>query len=479
MSQRIKKTPVEIKRLQTFSHLSLRFLRAVRCLPSFATVLVGLTVEFTLGRGLALASQITDTGWSSRSASLGAPSAVMTDDPYCVANNPALCALSRKEGPNETRLRLGYGIYLQQARFDEIGAVVVENSTIGDQTLYGSPSVEPPLALGQSLGMSYTFTEYSLKPSFGLSVYTPLQRIAYFDATDGYQPQYVYYHQQRQTPEIQLGGGIALSEKWTLGVGAQLGFSSTTNANVFLQNGTSKSSTLNVTTSFKPQIAPFIGFGFLPSDSHRFGAVLRSALKQEQTVQIQSSARVIGNTSTLDFTVPASGSLGYVPASFSFGYQFLRPRSYSIFTQIEYQAWSMYRASTLSLDQATIDQCVGGCGIQFSPTLSPDSNYRDIVVPKIGAEISSSSIRYRASYVYRPSILASFPTDSGNALDTDEHRFALGLGLDTWIKVDLHASLSVLQQANVSKETPDTIGYPGYFVGGYLWSTGFTLTYEL
>ena len=419
---------------------------------------------------------MTDAGWNSRAAALGAPSAVLDSDPNGVASNPAFLSLERNL---KQRLRLGYSLVLQQTSYDEIGSVVTSNATIGDQVRTGAPALDPPVVFGQSFGMTYTFSELSYKPSFGISAYAPLQRIAYFESGDGYQPQYVYFQERKQLPELQIGGALKLSDELAAGLGFQMGFSSTTNANVFLQNGTNKSSTLNVTTSFKPKLAPFFGLAWRPSKPASYGLVLRAPLRQEQQIFIQSSARVIGNTSTLDFTVPASGSLGYTPTTLSLGHSYDLEDKAKIFLQLDYQAWSQYQSSTLSLDQATIDQCVGGCGIQFSPTLIPASDYRDIVVPRLGGELKNDRWAVRGSYVYRPSIVATLPTGSGNALDTDEHRMAAGFGYKGFLSFDAHVSLSYLARKEVTKSNPTDIGAPGYFVGGYVWATGLSLTYEL
>jgi long-subunit fatty acid transport protein len=122
----------------------------------------------------------------------------------------------------------------------------------------------------------------------------------------------------------------------------------------------------------------------------------------------------------------------------------------------------------------------------FSQSL-PNSQFKDIFRAQAGYEHRWSTWAWRAGYAWYPSPAPDMSGDL-NFLDSDRHTLHAGLGknwdkpfdfLDGQIKVDLAAFAQYLVPKDITKSNSNSVGYPGYKVGGWVYGYGVTLTSEL
>ena len=94
--------------------------------------------------------------------------------------------------------------------------------------------------------------------------------------------------------------------------------------------------------------------------------------------------------------------------------------------QAEQQYWSRYQSPALAIldPKATCENC----GTAIAPSKYPSFSFVDVLVPRLGAEVTVDDAAVRVGYSYRPSILKDLSTGSGNYLDPPKHVFNGGLG---------------------------------------------------
>ncbi len=427
-------------------------------------------------------------GFSSRAASLGGAMAASTREGASVYQNPAsLSQGDRKNHPNE-KLSFHWSIIYMTPEFEKIQNVIVENNYTSDQIRFADVDTSYPNTVGQTVGMGYEFKKSQLRWSFGVLAFLPLDELALVDSGETYIPEYVLHRSRNLKPELNLGIGLKPTDRFSLGLGIHLGTALTSNTTIYLQTDSTKVSTMRVAASLKTKASPYIGTQYEVSDTWMSGFVLRTPLSQNERINVQAATRAIGTVAALNFNFPAIATMYYEPWSAEWGNRFKLSYNQDLFAQVDYQAWSRFKAPALIINTPNTE--LGG--VQFSPGKNSAFEYRDIWVPRLGYEKRWDATLFRAGYAYRPSILKNPPSGAGNYLDPSEHRISAGMGFefarfldfDAPCRLDFHVAYHSLVHQKITKTPGDEtgtgtgnqkIGAPGFEAGGHIWGGGLTL----
>jgi long-subunit fatty acid transport protein len=453
-------------------------------------------------------------GFGSRTSSLGGAGLSWGFDGFASYHNPAGLALapgksSENLAEKEKRLQLSFGLLYMQPSFVPINNVVTQNAFNADTTA-GSPTyanvdtTSYRATTGQEFGFSYRLFPELLNFTFGLVTYLPLNQLAYMDTGESYVPEYVLYRARTQRPQIDLAAGVDLGRGFHVGAGLNFGFSLTSNASVFINTATNTASSMRFTSSLSPKASPYLGFLYAPDgdqSKYSLGAVFRFPMTSDNTMVLNSAARVFGNLAAVDFNFTALSALFYDPMSIEVGGSWQHFEWARFTGQIEYQYWSRFQAPALLIQQPQTTNCQPagspGCGtVTIAPGQVPTFTYSDIFVLRGGEEFKVTEVTtVRVGYAYKPSILggaSSSGAGSGNYLDPDTHSFNLGLGLnyrhfigyDAACRIDFNLAYQYIARSHVTKsavnESGNTldpkIGSPGYDVGGNLYGGGVSVS---
>jgi hypothetical protein len=441
-------------------------------------------------------------GYGSRSAALGGASVAWGADGYAAYSNPA--ALSSPETVSEStatdrRLIVSWGIMDLSPNFTPISQVVTENPVTSDKTTVGDVDQSYKATFGQILGLSYRLFPDTLNLSFGMTVFLPLEQLAYLDSGETYVPEYVLYRADTLRPAFDFGAGAKLGQHLNLGLGLHLAYSVTSNVDVFLQTDPTHPSSMRFSASQKVKGSPYFGALFFPTDRPQdwsIGAVLRLPLTSEANFKVNTAASILANFAALDFNFSALGALFYDPLTIELGTSIRHADWARLYLQLDYELYSKYQAPTLTITNPAVTNCQGsscGGGIQITPGQNTAPSFKNILVPRIGEEIElSGKTTLRAGYARRPSIIDGVPTGIGNMLDPGVNMFNAGLGFhfshflsyEVPCTLDLNLAYQLLDSFHVTKTPGDEsgnasgtkIGSPGYDAGGDQFGGGASLT---
>jgi len=436
-------------------------------------------------------------GFGSESAALAGAGAGVGFDAFSSYYNPAALALDHQS----QRLRLAYGLIFVSPKFTGINGVVVENKFVSDKETIGNVDNNYRDTLGQVIGLSYRLFPETRNFTFGLTIFLPLLQVGYMDTGETFVPEYFMYRARTQRPQIEVGLGLELTKSIRAGFGAHIAFGLSSNATVFINTQSNRTSTMRFTSTLTPKASPYFGLHFVPQDDpekYSAGLVYRLPLSATNNMTLNTGARVFGSFAALDFNFQAASALFYDPMSIELGGSIRHGSWGRLIAQVDYQFWSQFVAPALKIEQPSItctDQYGTACnsGIVLSPGQNPTFTYVNILVPRIGEELRLSELaKLRVGYSYRASILKDLPEGAGNYLDPPRHAVSLGLGLhfkkflsaETPWDLDFHASWDHLVSQTITKtpglENGDTtankIGYPGYTTGGNLFGGGVSVS---
>ncbi len=425
-------------------------------------------------------------GFGSRSAAMSGMSTALGLDAYSAYQNPAALGLMDKD-----RVLLSLGALYMRPKFTGISGVTTSNLFTAQSTTTGNIDLNYRNTLGNTIGLALQLFPNVYHLTFGLNVFGPLESTAYMDTGETYVPDYVLHRSRTQRPQIDLGLGARLTDQFSLGIGAHIGFTLTSNATLYLHTATGKSSTMRFSSSLKPKGAPYFGLLFqntLKNPLFRAGLVARMPVKSSNVMNLSTDAAAFGGLASLPFKFEAASALFYDPATLELGGSFNYLPIAHVFAQAEFQRWNAFEAPALIIQNVT-------SSVNFQSTVPPQMPLKNIWVFRAGHELTLGSSTLRVGYTYHPSIFASLPTGSGNYLDPPRNQFSLGAGFefDRFFAVeipcslDLHASYIQLTKQTIVKTagneagtaSDSKIGAPGYDAGGNILGGGLTLTLKL
>lgn len=461
-----------------------------------------------LGLNSAQANIIDTFGIGSRTAALAGAGTAWGFEGYAAANNPAALALA-----TDKRLTLSWGILAMIPNFVEPGRVVIQNeftgNAAGDPATFGEVLQDYRNTFGQVVGINYQIAPEMGRLTLGVTFFIPFNQIAYMDTGETFLPEYVLHRSRTNRPQFEFGLGAEIAEGFYAGAGIHVGYTMTSKATLFLNNGAGRTSQARLSASLKPKLAPHLGLlyysdGRIPSPtgpdktkagSFSLGMVFRAPVASESDITALSAARVIGNVAALDLNIGMTATQFYDPLTVSLGGSVKYMDTARFIAQADFEAWSDFEPPSITIGQPTINNCGGaGCnGVSFTPSVPPEFTAQNIVVGKLAHELEvSDGVTMRLGYGYRPSIFSRLPTGIGNYLDPDRHMFTGGLGFRfanflnfaTPCNLDFHAAYHLMPTQTVVKtagneigNASDTkIGGPSYDVGGNVAGGGVSLT---
>ncbi len=409
-------------------------------------------------------------------------------------DNPAQLSLIPDAGATSaSTARFHWSVLYAEPTFADIHNVVVENpvnSDYGDGTSRKADvDTNYPATFGQSLGFAVHSKKSERHWGLGAIAYLPLDRFALLDSGESFAPEYTLHRGRTQKPEFQLALSGLLAKRLSFGTGVNLGAKLTSDTTIFLNQGTGTASTMRIAASLKTQAVPYFGLTYLaPEETASYGLVVRLAGSSPETLNVQATARAVGTVTAPDFSFPALATMYYDPFTVSAGTRWRYSNTGALSFQLDYQAWSKFKSPAIVIqDQA----CDPNCSVDFEPGRDLSGRTRDILVPRVGHAWTIGTNELRVGYAYRPGIYKELPTDAGNAVDPDEHRFAAGYGLnvdavpifDAPGRLDFNLGYSLYPKQTVTKSAGDEngksvnqkVGAPGYEIGGYEWAAGVTL----
>ena len=449
-------------------------------------------------------ANIGDYGFGSRTAALAGAGAAWGFGAFAAYSNPA--GLPAAAG---RKLDFSYGWLFMDPKFTPIQSVTIQNDFNSDATTTGNVNDDYRSVLGQTVGGAILVNPEWHQLSAGITLFTPFDPLGFTDTGEAYIPEYVLYRARGQRPQIELGLGARVNERFSLGLGLHVGYGITASGSVFLQTEDDTTSSMRVTASIKPQASPNLGWlltSELPPEepgSWSLGQTIRVENNAQTTMKFDSSARAFGSLAALDISFAAASSMFYDPWTIETGMSWHHSPVGRLLVQVDFQNWRRFKRPALNIQDpsqtctaADPESCEpGGQPFIVNPSILPALSLRNTFTPRIAEEIQFGSSMLRLGYAFKPSIFSELPTSSGNYLDPSKHIATLGwgwklptfLGWNTPASIDVHASYQHLIAEHVTKtagdETGDAgktkIGAPGYDIGGRLWGGGATLTLEL
>lgn len=445
---------------------------------------------------LARASIGGDYGFGPRSASLAGASSSWNFDGYSAYNNPAGLPLINRSGtgfPSE-RFSFSYGLVYMAPSFSPIDNVITANSyTYGPMTpsaTSGSVDTAYKSSFGQILGGSWIADPEWKNFTLGFTVFFPLNSLAYIDTGPTLQPEYVLYRDRNQQPEIALAGGLELTPTFRVGAGLRVDYTLSAESDATLLLTNQGASSAQLATSIKPKLTPYFGFQFSKEDRYSIGFVTRFPSAVTSSLTINSAFQALPGVNTVPVSFGAQDTLVYQPLSLELGGSYQTSPKARSYAQLDFQSWSHFKAPYLLLGNA----CSGaGCGVVISGGPTIEAEYRDILIPRIGEEITlRNNSTLRLGYAYRPGIFRSTPGGIGNYLDPSKHLLNVGMGfvynrflgyrkpwnLDVSLNYQGMVSQSVTKTTGDENGTPSSqkIGAPGYQTGGHVLGGQLSLT---
>jgi long-subunit fatty acid transport protein len=434
--------------------------------------------------------------FGSRAASLGGAVAGGGSGAFATYHNPAGLSLE-----TEKRFKFGLGLIVMEPNFLPITNVVTQNKYNADAVQYSDVDTSYKTTLGQELGLSYRLLPETWNLTVGFVAFFPVNQLAYMDTGETYVPEYVLYRARTQRPQVEFATGVDLGSGWHLGAGLHFAFTLTSNASVFINTRANTASSMRFTSSLKPKLAPYLGLLYAPAEdpkAYSVGLVFRFPVTSDNTMTLNSAARVFGDFAAVDFNFLGVSALFYDPMAIELGGTWQMCPAAKTYLQLEYQFWKKFEAPALIIQQPQTTNCQPAgspeCGsVQIMPGELPSYTYSNLLVPRIGEEIQLSDVTtLRFGYAYRSSIFSDHPTGAGNYVDPSKHMLNMGLGLKyptlagleiPW-SLDFNFAFQYLVRQNITKTpgnekgdlTDPKIGSPGYTAGGNIVGGGVTLS---
>lgn len=179
--------------------------------------------------------------------------------------------------------------------------------------------------------------------------------------------------------------------------------------------------------------APYIGVLVSPIEQLRIGLTYRGPLYHNLSTPALVGVTVVG----LDLTIPLRvQSFGwYSPRQVAFGISGSPVRALTVTADVTYYAWRFAPGPFLyvnpDVDCSDPDESSVACALNYPRVDQTQLGYRDIWVPRIGAELKvlDDHLAIRGGYAFRPSAITT-PNDDRpvNLLDGAVHAISLGFG---------------------------------------------------
>ncbi|RYE88311.1 MAG: hypothetical protein EOO75_13420, partial [Myxococcales bacterium] len=413
-----------------------------------------------LAGGEALASPLPTYGFGSRETSLASAATAVSEGPAAVFYNPAGLA-------HATGLTLQAG-YLHVRQRLQIG---------GRDT-----GVDP--VKGLNLGLVAPGRIAGIPFAFGLAVHLPDERLSRVRTLRQEIPRWELYDNRAQIlflavaasvrplPWLSLGGGVAFlsSTRGNFGI--------TGEAN--LREPTDSPLRHEVDADLTAVRIPLLGVRVEPHRRLSVGLTYRGEskldLRIDADIRGQVDTGIGGLKIPVTYTLSSRSFDAFQPRQVALGTRFSATDALRLSLDFVWTNWSSYQSATSrTVTDLQIDTTLNlAIPPNPKPTVVRDPQFRDRLVPRLGAEWSpwvrpAAAVAVRAGYAYE---LSPVPPQNAltNFVDGDRHTLATGAGVKlrpdaSWftgeVALDAHAALAILPERETRKRSAAD------FVGDY------------
>lgn len=381
--------------------------------------------------------------------------------------NPALMSFQ----PGQT---FSIGVQGATTSLGGINQVVTNNPSLGAPLSSSNVDTSTPDTLLYDIAYQCALYKGEHPLHLGITVVAPFQRILESETPNDFQPQYSMYmtDTQRFTPSLNLS--MALTDEFAVGIGANIYIVQGTSSHQTLPAGENSNSVFS--SDVRTGVAPAIGVAFAPTSYLRLGLSYRGKENYQSEVDEDATISLVGPN---DLLFSNTTSLAYDPDMFLAGLAISDENGNTYSAAGKYEAWGGYNGAAVQMSFS------GAYSSTFSQSL-PSTPFHDIITLHLGYQHQFLRDVFRLGYAYVPTPVPDPNTNQGaNILDANKHEAFIGWGhrwehffLDGILKLDLMGFLDYLVPLNVVKINSQSIGYPGYTIGGTIFGYGLTLTRE-
>jgi len=236
-------------------------------------------------------------------------------------------------------------------------------------------------------------------------------------------PQFLLYGEALEQLSIMLGLGYRIIDEISIGIGVSI----LVNSQLGIQSGipvvTDGSVEATVAWDLKPRASFVASIAARPIEQLHLAATYRSALFHDLDAPVEVEVEAAGVFLDVDLLIESAA--WYSPQQISVGAAFDPVEILTLAVDLTWQDWSAHPGPFLIV--TPVGDGVSA-GLEYAPR--EDYGFRDVLIPKVGAELrlmEHGEIALRAGYQFRPA-MAPVPAQTSNLLDSDIHAVSLGGG---------------------------------------------------
>jgi hypothetical protein len=414
------------------------------------------------------ASQMTAYGLGAINQSLANSTTSLPTDAYSQVYNPAL--MTYQEGN-----MFSFSVQGALTSFEKINQVLTDTQNLGASTptVISDVNTRTPDTFNMIIATKVVLKKNDHPWNFGIYLNTPIEKMYGLETEDSFVPQYSMYLSDTQRLNAGINTSFGFPSGFSLGFGAQLYM--VTAANMILRFPAGGNSTARVKADVRPGLAPVVGMTQAIDDHWKISATYVG--QQDGRSQIDSNSYISILPSPTPLTFTAKTTIAFDPETYVIATSYQDDVT-AFSASVNFENWSRYNGSVVALNFQSFNG-------SFSQNL-PQYYFSNTISTHLGYEKKWNSIIGRVGYAFVPTPVPNQDGDS-NFIDSDKHEVGLGIGLPKiarWLagdkaSLDIAALVHYLTPKTVVKNSSTSIGYPGYKIGGTVWSYGLTLTTEL
>lgn len=260
--------------------------------------------------------------------------------------------------------------------------------------------------------------------AFGLVFAMGLQNPMTLDQTTlSSTPQFLLYGEPLEQLSIQLGVAYKIVPQLSIGLGVSILVNSFLGVNASIPIVTDGTVEAEIRWDLKPRAAVVAGVHAEPIPGLHLAANYRSALFHDLNTPTNVEVEAAGVF--LDVQLFIESAAWYSPQQFAIGVTWDPIDALTLAFDVTWFDWSSHPGPFLIVTPVGDDGIAAG--LRYPER--EDYGFRDVVVPRLGAEyrILDDDLALRAGYHYRAAI-APVPSQTSNLLDSDVHSISLGGG---------------------------------------------------
>lgn len=424
-----------------------------------------LAIALLVGLAPASANPTQDQlGFGARAKAMGGAGTAIANDSSATYYNPAGLSLCEE---NQITLEVAHLVY------------GLDTKSPGDAAAPVDPHDRTAVSIGSCHHLPHRL-------SLGFALDTGVQRALRLDQSSlNDAPVFALYGAQLETVSLMAALSYRLSKKLSIGLGGSVLANSNLGVGIGVPViGNEQELSADIVWDFDPTASLHAGVSYQATRELRLGAVLRTPLYHKLEGEVTATVDVAGVLLDVDLLVESVA--WYSPLQAAIGAAYQLGDSILLAADLTWYRWSAYPGPALRISPLDPNDSVAA-GLNYPP--EEEANFKDIVVPRLGAEIMLSekmAVRSGLSYRASPAPLPS-ASQRANILDANVAALSLGggyswtLGKATRTRnatsghVDIHVRAQHMQEKSVDKLLADG-SMLEYRFGGQLYDAGFTFT---